>query len=1017
LIGDFGLSRHRMEAPKQETCNKIRLPTKPRLEDSHISFESLTGGVGTTFYRAPEQESNRAHSEKDKRPYDEKVDIFSFGIVLFEIFHPPFSTYMERADILTQLRGEKVSIKKQECWEEEARARFPETFCQNAPENVQKLIIKCLERSPSKRPSAKALLMSDLIPVRLELEQHYNSLEQIVKAIFDQPICKQVEVTYDTDAAVKANQLVSQNNSKKKIERLSSSAMSALAMTAAVTSFKQWNNNFWKDKKNQGAVSRAASVIAMNAATSAAITGSNEGFQSHVIEKICQRLVSIFQIHGAIHLKTPLLRPKCIVDSNYSSNSITLIDKKGNVLMLPDDLTVNFARAVSRGGAATVSFKRYDIDKVFFPCIAGGHPVEVLEASFDIVFEDKKVTLGNIEAEVIMVLCQSIASITHATSSTPFWYLRLTHTKLTDSILDLCTVPLNENIRKQALNILTKFSSCPPGKYKIKKKDDSFMQFLTKAMQDFPAEASTRLKTFLEDCLPLPYKIDESLDVLQEALNKLKLLDLQSSIDAKRLKHYKDVAKHLACLRRFSQSLKAIVVCDSNFIQPEYICVDLGLRQQQRHMHGQLFFQAFVLPDDYFHDTSKIYFEENEKLLKTSIKVAEGGRFDELIRKFRPPGNFGSIQFEHYTPAPIPVAVGIRFFVNNLAERFFFNSRRTQRNASDVIQNILGHPIRSLNMVRCVVVSVNGMDSSCLGERALVSSRLWAAGISTEYLSQSGVFMKLLNQPSGDFSNDWSLERVCRVCGILNIPFVIIVQPHLLKDKGAVRLRIISLRSLGVSFSEEFVPLISLAATVKKHSIAIPFIEEDDSDDEISSTIDRHTISSKEQPPSKTLASLSSQFDCIYVDSDQYYGVEKLIKGDKAEYKTISKSLKATRQKAEAFLNDLSRPHSNRRTQTFVIAIDLPLKVLRDFGTWILNHGTSKAYFSSNELTNKFPKHKKVFKTLYLAIQNLTRKRIRSSSKGDSDDEEKNDFLIHCFLYSTPDERYDFITLDKTHYT
>ena len=53
--------------------------------------ESMTGGVGTTFYRAPEQEHALARP-KNESAYDIQADIFSLGIVLFEMFHPPFET-------------------------------------------------------------------------------------------------------------------------------------------------------------------------------------------------------------------------------------------------------------------------------------------------------------------------------------------------------------------------------------------------------------------------------------------------------------------------------------------------------------------------------------------------------------------------------------------------------------------------------------------------------------------------------------------------------------------------------------------------------------------------------------------------------------------------------------------------------------------------------------------------------------------------------------------------------------
>ena len=118
------------------------------------SLESLTGGVGTTFYRAPEQEGRRhgkgtSRSGRDDTTYDMKADIYSFGIVLFEIFSNPFSTYMERAETLLRVRGESpadpsLSASTQQNgtekdWRAKAKERFPESFVSTVPEAAQQI--------------------------------------------------------------------------------------------------------------------------------------------------------------------------------------------------------------------------------------------------------------------------------------------------------------------------------------------------------------------------------------------------------------------------------------------------------------------------------------------------------------------------------------------------------------------------------------------------------------------------------------------------------------------------------------------------------------------------------------------------------------------------------------------------------------------------------------------------------------------------------------------------------------
>ena len=104
--------------------------------------------MGTTFYRAPEQEGifSPIKGSKSDSSYGLKADIYSLGIVIFEMYHPKFSTYMERSETLNKVISGKPE------------ARFPGAFSASAPKNAEDLIVWCLERDPAKRPSAQELL-------------------------------------------------------------------------------------------------------------------------------------------------------------------------------------------------------------------------------------------------------------------------------------------------------------------------------------------------------------------------------------------------------------------------------------------------------------------------------------------------------------------------------------------------------------------------------------------------------------------------------------------------------------------------------------------------------------------------------------------------------------------------------------------------------------------------------------------------------------------------------------------
>ena len=156
-LGDFGLATtHRTRTSDKDdmdsdgesyefAINERRNSGVVLSRERSSGDESMTGGVGTTFYRAPEQEGKFASHDSrnsDNSSYTVQADIFSFGVILFEVFHPPFPTYMERAEILTTLRGDRhvdqLSHKVVNEFNETVRDRFPESFAKSVPQNAQR---------------------------------------------------------------------------------------------------------------------------------------------------------------------------------------------------------------------------------------------------------------------------------------------------------------------------------------------------------------------------------------------------------------------------------------------------------------------------------------------------------------------------------------------------------------------------------------------------------------------------------------------------------------------------------------------------------------------------------------------------------------------------------------------------------------------------------------------------------------------------------------------------------------
>lgn len=97
-IGDFGLATTSFLALQQS--HDVNLS-----QNRGEIGSSNTGKVGTALYVAPE-----LMGKASKSTYNQKVDLYSLGIIFFEMCHRPFSTGMERVEILAAIRAPKITI-------------------------------------------------------------------------------------------------------------------------------------------------------------------------------------------------------------------------------------------------------------------------------------------------------------------------------------------------------------------------------------------------------------------------------------------------------------------------------------------------------------------------------------------------------------------------------------------------------------------------------------------------------------------------------------------------------------------------------------------------------------------------------------------------------------------------------------------------------------------------------------------------------------------------------------------
>lgn len=117
----------------------------------------MTKDIGTTFYIPPEAKKTSA------KTYDEKFDIYSVGIVLFEMIMKPPNCQSERIACLERLRTEMI---------------MPSDYLTYLPENqhqsADSIVKWCLNENSEERPSASELLESNLLPQIISEEDKFH---------------------------------------------------------------------------------------------------------------------------------------------------------------------------------------------------------------------------------------------------------------------------------------------------------------------------------------------------------------------------------------------------------------------------------------------------------------------------------------------------------------------------------------------------------------------------------------------------------------------------------------------------------------------------------------------------------------------------------------------------------------------------------------------------------------------------------------------------------------------------
>ncbi|VDN04109.1 unnamed protein product [Thelazia callipaeda] len=304
-IGDFGLAT-------RDVLAKNMAP----LSEPDIS-SSMTKDIGTAFYIAPELLSTC----NDDVEYTTKIDVYSLGIVLFEMFYRPLLPGMERIVTIRNLRNSGL---------------FPLDFGSGILEVHQKAskkIIKwMLEMQPDDRPSIQNLLESDRVPVA-EIEDddfqkmfyrairtggrlHHWMMEKLVA----NPVPPAADYLYDRNICSS--------------DRLTLPRLFALEYTS---------------------------------------------------NKLCGICSTHAFIPFDVHSLTPFSAKRSDEMKNSKSRACRFIDENGITIMLAHDLRRNFARYCVRNGVNRLKRYSYGKVFGRSDALGGIHPAERVEFAIDAV--------------------------------------------------------------------------------------------------------------------------------------------------------------------------------------------------------------------------------------------------------------------------------------------------------------------------------------------------------------------------------------------------------------------------------------------------------------------------------------------------------------------------------------------------------------------------------------------------------------------------------------------------------
>ncbi|KAI0828484.1 Serine/threonine-protein kinase [Trametes gibbosa] len=221
------------------------------------------------------------------------------------------------------------------------------------------------------------------------------------------------------------------------------------------------------------------------------------------------RLTQIFHLHGAVDIEPPLLMP--VTNPKDDRSRALFLDRHGEVVMLPNNALVPFARAAARADLKRI--KRYHISDVYHPNVIAGHPRASKVAVFDIITPDLITGPTAATAEAISIVSECLDNFGNLWQH---YEIHLSHSGILEQALE--HVPVE--IRADAIEVLSQSKSSTP-----QKRSSLLRKGVTRTVNDWLevlSETFDSVDAFAE-------RLDKSYPQLRELLDRY-IQDMKTTV-------------------------------------------------------------------------------------------------------------------------------------------------------------------------------------------------------------------------------------------------------------------------------------------------------------------------------------------------------------------------------------------------------------------------------------------------------------------------------------------------------